>query len=71
MQMQRDAQVAACVDLKRLKLQGQNLPKSACLQHSGKIVVWGTRKQRDTKSNEKMITWNVLFVVKKTDCPGN
>ena len=39
--------------LRPLKLKGQNLPRCACLRHSEKIVVWGTRKHRDIKSNKK------------------
>ena len=31
-------------------------PESACLHHSGKIIVPGTRKQRDIKSSENLIT---------------
>ena len=42
--------------LRRLKLQGENLPKSACQHHLGKIVVWGARKQVDTKLSQKFIT---------------
>ena len=51
--------VLRLIMLRRFKLQGQNLPKRACLHHSGKIVVSGTRKQRDIKSSEKLITWNI------------
>ena len=47
--------------LRRPKLQGQSLPKSACVHHSEKIVVWGTRKQRDIKLSKKLITWTVLI----------
>ena len=47
--------------LRRLKLQGQNVPKSACRRHLGKIVLLGARKQRETELSEKFITWTVLI----------
>ena len=60
------AKLTACTEasLRRLKLPGQNVPKSARQHQLGKIVVSGDRKQRDTKSSEKLITWILLICFK-------
>ena len=48
--------------LRRLKLQGQNLPKSASLRHSEKIVLLADPKTQQQKIKQKSVY---------TFCPEN
>ena len=59
----------ACIMLRRLKLQGQNLPKSASLRHSEKIVFMGDSKARRKKIKQKSINWTILIYFQENGLP--
>ena len=55
--------------LRRLKLQGQNLPKSASLRHSEKIVFMGDPKTQQQKIKQKSINWTIFNYFQENRLP--
>ena len=59
------------VVLRRLKLHGQNAPKTASPRHCEKIVLLGGNpKHKNQKSCEKQLTGPFSFIFKKNRLPG-
>ena len=56
--------------LRRLKLQGQNLSKSASLRHSEKIVFMGDPKTQQQKVKQKSINWTIFIYFQENRRPG-
>ena len=57
------------ISLRRLKLQGQNLPKSSSLRHSEKIVFMGDPKTRRQKIKQKSINWTIFIYFQENRLP--
>ena len=56
-------------DLRRLKLQGQFLPKSASPRHSEKIVFMGDPKTRRQKFKQTSMNWAILIYFQENRLP--
>ena len=60
----------ARVILRRLKLHGQNVPKTASPRHCEKIVLWGDPKTQEPKIPQKPINWYIFFYFQENRLPG-
>ena len=68
------ANVSSVVDfvqkkVRRLKLQGQNLPKSASLRHSEKIFFMADPKTKQPKIKQKTINWTIFIYFQENRLP--
>ena len=55
--------------LRRLKLQGQNLPESVRLRHYEKLVFMGDSKTRRQKIKHKSINWTIVMIFQENRLP--
>ena len=55
--------------LRRLKLHGQNLPKSASPRHSENIVIMGDPKTQEPKIQQKSINWTIFIYFQENLLP--
>ena len=56
--------------LRRLKLHGQNVPKTASPQHSEKIVLLGDPQTQEPKIQQKAINWSIFIYFRENRLPG-
>ena len=56
--------------LRRLKLHGQNVPKTASPPHSEKIVFLGDPKTQEPKIQQKAINWSIFIYFQENRLPG-
>ena len=57
-------------NLRRLKLHGQNVPKTASPWHCEKIVVLGDPKTQQPKIPQKVINWSIFIYFQENRLPG-
>ena len=58
------------IPLRRLKLHGQNVPKTASPRHSEKIVLLGDPKTQEPKIQQKAINWSIFLHFQENGLPG-